>query len=101
VRRHEQTMTLRKMEPICIATPEGLVRILPGKGRKILIELPEAMKAHVGVERAIEEHRFLKRLPNGAVAPAFEILLPETDEDGALMGVKTPPLRRLAEGGAA
>jgi len=93
----EQILTLKADRPVVIETPEGLVRIFRcGRSRKLRIELPPAMRAYQGDERAIEHLRFLRMGEDGEVKPGYNTLRPITDENGKLVRVEALTAVKLA-----
>lgn len=114
----KQVLDLRRDEPIVIETPEGLIEIRkptsPRHRGKIEIVLPGDSRAFVGVERALDNGRFVTTRSDGTLVPTYGVLVPVKDSSGALAGVKTqqplrvmdnvpsgtpaPPAIRLAQG---
>lgn len=92
---HHQTLTLDKRREVCIETPEGLIRIKRGHRNKLILELPDPVKAYVGYERTVEHARFIRELEGGGFSPRFQVLVPVMDLEGRLQRVETPTVFRI------
>jgi hypothetical protein len=84
-----QHLEVKRDIPVVIETPEGFVQIVRTSSKRIDVILPGDMKAWHGMERATEHARFL-RVNEGRVEPDYEVIVPVVNEDGALVGLKTP-----------
>lgn len=90
--KNEQVLDLKRDEPICIETAEGMIELtfLSGSsGKKIKIVSPGDMEAHRGRERALRAMRFF-RAEGARLVPTFQLLAPVIDEHGELVKLAEP-----------
>jgi hypothetical protein len=93
-----QTLELRGDDDIVIETPLGMIHIRRARRRRSLaLDLPGDLKAFDGVERAVENARYTRRV-DGKIVPAYTLLVPVVDDTGALVNVKAQHPLRMAPG---
>lgn len=98
--RNIQLFTLGRNRTIAIDTPVGLIRITRVNDdgtRKVRLDMPPGVNAHMGEGRAISKSRYLMQLKDGSIVPKFKMLVPVTTTDGFLVGVVTPEAFTLEE----
>lgn len=91
-----QTFGLQRGMALVLDTPEGLVRIRMDR-RHVTVECPGKMRVHRHEDRVLADARFTKQGEHGELVPAYQVLVPVTDEKGSLIGVEMP--RPLLVGG--
>jgi hypothetical protein len=89
-------MDVRRDADLWIETPAGFIRLRRVSGTKFEFELPEGMQVHRTEERALSRARFVRRDEQGRLVPTYAVLQPQVVE-GELVGVKVPPVVRLAK----
>lgn len=93
--RRTQELVIKKGVPVVIDTPGGFIEIELVGSRKLKLDLPGDIVAHRGMDRAVASSRFIQKDDEGRLVPAYRVLVPETDDQGALVGVKRPPVVRM------
>lgn len=89
-----QRLTASRKIAICIETPLGMIRIWSAGGKKLEIILPDGLVANVGEERSLAQAKWVERR-EGKLFAKFAILTPVVGEDGALIGLDAPTVKRL------
>jgi len=95
---NRQVLDVELNKPIVIETPMGFIhireiKVKDGRGRKhrrVEMLLPPGLTANRGEERAKQSARFVEMAEDGRVRPKYEVLVPELDHEGNLVGVKMP-----------
>jgi len=81
---------------VVVETPLGFMVVRWAKqGKKVEIELPEGLTAHLGMARAVQAAVFVEPGDSGP-RPKYNFLIPRLNPGGDLAGVKV--LQRLVIG---
>jgi len=84
----QQVLTVHRKRPVVIETPMGFVEIVRVSGDRLRIMVPPGLKAHRGIDRAVNGSRFVEQDEQGNVTPKYEFLVPELDSEGRLVDLK-------------
>jgi len=94
---NQQIIELSGHSRIVIETVHGIITLeWTGKAKKWRARLPEGLTAQRTAERAMESAKFLQQDSDGRILPKYQIIEPVTGEHGELLGVRMPPVFRLA-----
>ena len=88
------TLAITKSQAIYISTPAGVITLqFVGKNR-VKLDMPSGVRAFKDIERAVDSSPFLE-LRDGKVYPSYDMLVPRTNADGEIIGVRQPQALRV------
>lgn len=91
-----QQCNLRQGRTWFIETPEGIIQFKHLKRHTVLFDLPGGMRAFDRIERVLEHARFVREKEPDLYVPTYGILIPQVNQEGALVGVDTKELNAVS-----